>query len=89
MSLKSFFQGFLFILNFPKVVQKLSEYFAENYLSQVLPKAFPEFYGSPNLSNNFETILVHIRFQFSSKAESIGQNGAISQSDCEKAGQNE
>ena len=38
-------------------------------------KHFPEFYHSPNFSGNFERILVHIRFQFCSAAESIGQDG--------------
>ena len=54
---------------------------------------FPEFYNFRKFSENFETILVDVRFQFCLAAEFIWQDGAIlpmiSQSNCEKAGQDE
>ena len=40
-------------------------------------KHLPEFYDFPKFSENFETILVNMRFQFCLAAESIGQDGAI------------
>ena len=52
-------------------------------------KAFPEFYNFPKFSENFETILVNVRCQFCLAAEFIGQDSAISQSNCKKAGQDE
>ena len=40
-------------------------------------KHFPEFYNFPKFSENFETILVNVRFQFCLAVESIGQDGTI------------
>ena len=40
-------------------------------------KYFSEFYNFPKFSENFETILVNVRFQLWLAAESIGQDGAI------------
>ena len=40
-------------------------------------KHFREFYNFQKLFENYETILVNVRFQFCLAAESIGQDGAI------------
>ena len=40
-------------------------------------KRFPEFYNFLKFSENLETILVDVRFQFCLAAESIWQDGAI------------
>ena len=40
-------------------------------------KHFTEFYNFPTFSENSETILVNVRFQFCLAAESIGQDDAI------------
>ena len=49
----------------------------ENNCSRVLSEAFLEFYNFPKFSENFESILVNVRFQFCLAAEYIGQDGAI------------
>ena len=38
---------------------------------------YPAFYNFPKISENFETILVNMRFQLRLAAESIGQDCAI------------
>ena len=75
---KSFSQGFLLIFKF---FQKLSEnsgrIFRKIIAQEFHEKHFSEFYNFPKFSENFETILVDVRFQFYLAAESIGQDGAI------------
>ena len=57
-------------VNSPKISRKIiSHEFCQKY--------FPGFYHSPNFSENLETSLVHMRFQFCSAAEFIGQNCPI------------
>ena len=60
----------------------------ESYL-----KHFLEFNNYPKFSENFEPILVNVRFQFCLAAESVGQDGAILHDDqpikLQKAGQDE
>ena len=91
---KSFSQGFPLIFKFsencPKNYRELPE---ELITREFYQKRFPKFYDFPKFSENSGTILVDVRFQFCLAAESIGQDGAIlqmiSQSNCEKAGQDE
>ena len=40
-------------------------------------KHFPEFYSFPKFFENFETILVYVRFQFCLGVESIGQDSTL------------
>ena len=56
--------------NSPSISQKSID--REFYL-----KHFPKFLNFPKFSENFETILVNVHFQFYLAAESIVQNGAI------------
>ena len=72
---------FIFSKNSPRISRKIIAH--KFYL-----KHFPVFYNLPKFSENFETILVKVRFQFCLAAESIGKDGAI-QSNCEKTGQDE
>ena len=64
--------------NFSKFVRKLTDNYSKRKSeTKVFKNIFLCFYRSPDSSENFETILVNIRFQFCSTAESIGQDGAI------------
>ena len=87
---KSFSQGFPLIFKFSENSPRISREIMAHEFHQ---KHFPEFYNFLKFSDNFETILVIVRFQFRFATESIGQNGTIlpmiSQSNCEKAGQDE
>ena len=38
---------------------------------------FPEFHNFPKFSENFETILINVHFQFCLAVESVGQDGTI------------
>ena len=85
----------MFSVNF-QIFRKLSEnsprIFRKIIAQEFYQKHFPEFYNFPKFSENFETILVDVRFQFCLAAESIGQDGAHlpdDQPNCEKAGQDE
>ena len=40
-------------------------------------KHFPEFHNFSKISENFETILINVHFQFCLAVESIGQDGAV------------
>ena len=40
-------------------------------------KYYPELYNCQNISENFETVLVNVRFQLCLAVESIGQDGAV------------
>ena len=74
----NFLKVFCWFLNFLKIVRKLTENFPKRVIAhEFYQKRFPEFYNFPKLSENFETILVNVRFQFCLAAESIGQDGAI------------
>ena len=44
---------------------------------KALQKHFLEFHNFLKFSENFETILINVHFQFCLAAESIGQDGAI------------
>ena len=83
--LKSFSQGFLLISNFPTIVRKLTKNFLEKLAREFYQKHFPEFDNLPKFSENFETILLNVRFQFCFALSCP----MISQSNCEKAGQDE
>ena len=61
-SLKSFSQGFLLISNFPTIIRKLTENFSEKLAHEFYKKHFPEFNNLPKFSENFETILLNVRF---------------------------
>ena len=71
--------------NSPRIFRKI--------IAEEFHQHFPEFYNFRKLSENFETILVDVRFQFCLAAESSGRMPLscpmISQSNCEKAGQDE
>ena len=88
---KLFSQGFLLIFQvFRKLSKNSPRIFRKIIAQEFYQKDFSEFYNFPKFSENFETILVDVRFQFCSAAESIGQDGAmISQSNCKKAGRDE
>ena len=62
-------------------------------LKNFIKKRFPEFYNFPKFSENSETILGDVRFQFCLAAGSMGRMAVscpmISESNCEKAGQDE
>ena len=91
---KSFSQGFLLIFKF---FQKLSEnsgrIFRKIIAQEFHEKYFSEFYNFPKFSENFETILVDVRFQFIWQLNPSGKMALsypmISQSNCEKAGQDD
>ena len=74
LSPKSFSQGFLLIFKFsencPKTHQKFPE---KNIAHELYQKQFPEFFNFPKFSENSETIMVNVRFQFCLAAESIVQ----------------
>ena len=72
-----FLNVFCWFSNFRKIVGKFTENFPKNNRSRVSSEAFPEFYNFPKISENFESILVNVRFQFCLAAESIGQDGAV------------
>ena len=63
-SLKSFSQGFLLISNFSIIVRKLTGNFSEKLAHEFYQKHFPEFDYLSKSSENFETILLNVRFQF-------------------------
>ena len=73
---KSFSQGFLLIFKFsencPKTNQEISRKIIVHEFHQ---KYFPEFYNFLKFSENFETTLVNVPFQFCLATESIGQDG--------------
>ena len=56
--------------NFPRIVGKI-------IVHEFYRKHFPEFHNFSKFSENFETILINVHFQFCSAVESIGQDGAI------------
>ena len=65
-----------FSVVFTKIVRKFTANFSEKS-QEFYKKHFQEFYNFPKFSENFETILVDVRFQFCLAAEFIGQDGAI------------
>ena len=56
--------------NSPRISRKI-------IVHEFYQKHFPEFHNFPKFSENFETILIKVHFQFCSAVESIGQDGAI------------
>ena len=75
---KSFSQGFLLIFKFSENSPKISPRISRKIIVQDFhQKHFSRFYNFPKFSENFETILVNVLFQFCLAAESIGQDGAI------------
>ena len=64
-----------------QVFRKLSENsqrsFQKIITHELYQRNFPDFCSFLKFSENFETILVNIHFQFCLAAESIGQDGAI------------
>ena len=62
---KSFSQGFLLIFKFSENCQKNYRELHEELITHELYQTrFPEFYNFPKFSENLETILVYVRFQF-------------------------
>ena len=51
--------------------------FLEFITHEFYQKLFPEFYNFPKFSENLETTLVDVRFQFCLAPESIGQDGPM------------
>ena len=62
------------IFKFP---ENLTRIFRKIIAQEFYEKHFPEFYNFPKFSENFETILVNVRYLFCLAAEFIGQDGAI------------
>ena len=71
---KSFSQGFLLIFKFSK---NSSRIFPKIIGQEFYQKHFPELCNFLKFSENFETILVDVHFQFCLAAKSIGQDGSI------------
>ena len=87
---KSFSQGFLLIFQiFRKLSENSPRILRKIIVQEFYQKHFPEFYNFPKFSENFETILVDVRFQFCLSADPSGRIVVISQSNCENAGQDE
>ena len=62
---KSFPQGVLLIFKFSENCPKTHREFSEKLsLTSFIKSIFPEFYNVPKFSENFETILANVLFQF-------------------------
>ena len=59
------------------MAENLPGIFRKIISEELYQKHLPEFYNFPKFSENFETILVEVRFQFCLAAEYIGQDGAM------------
>ena len=73
---ESFSQGFLLIFKFSKSCPKIHREFPEKLIDHRFYLRF-SFSRVAKFSENFETILVNVHFQFCLAAESIGQDVAI------------
>ena len=62
---------------FRKLPENSQRIFRKIIVHEFYQKHFPEFHNFPKFSENFETILINVHFQFCLAVESIGQNGAI------------
>ena len=74
---KSFSLGVLLIYRFSENCPKTHREFRKIIVHEFYQKHFPEFHKFPKFSENFETILINVHFQFCLAVESIGQDGAI------------
>ena len=76
--------------NLSKTIFRRSSFDLKIISYEICQKHFPEFYHSPNFTQNFETILVHMRFSCVQQLNLSGRMmlfcPMISQSDCEKEG---
>ena len=62
---------------FRKLSKKSPRIFRKIIAQELYQKHFPEFYNFSKFSDNFEKILVDVRFQFCSATESVRQDDAI------------